>query len=224
MKNSSKVFLVLIFAMLFVACSSSIGTGVGNPPSTVGQAIAAIFSPESSEAVSKTLITFSHSGCVGTASSCLCEEVATGDAGRVEVDESLFADVGIYGSEANPITVPATDFCTLADGTPNAVGGADGLGLFAGFEIITDIVASCDNGDSVSMQIGSAGVTRNVDLSGTNYQSRIYGTFNLGFNGETYVLDCTLIVNSDQTIASASCSDVSGNSIEQSTSGSCQVQ
>ncbi len=223
MKNLFRVFLVFIFAMLSVACGSSIGTGVGNPPSTVGQAIAAIFSPESSEAISKALITFSHSGCVGTASSCLCEEVATGDAGRVEVDESLFADVGVYGSEANPVTVPATDFCTLADGTSNAAGGADGLGLFAGFEIITDIVASCDNGDSVSLQIGSVGVTRNIDLGGTDYQSRIYGTFNLGYNGVTYVLDCTLIVNSDQTIATASCSDANGNTVEQSTSGSCQV-
>lgn len=229
-------------AFLFLcSCESGIGTGVGNPPTStttgtkVAAAVTSLFSSGGSDAanvlksVKVRVAELEPTTCTGTGSSCLCDNILAGESQTPEgITNSPFGDPGTYGSSARQVTLASEDFCTEPDGTENPEAGPDGSGRYAVFEMIADVEAVCTGSSDAatfSMKIGSAGVTRNVDLADgeSTYQSQVYGTFLLAEgDGESIAYDCTIFIMDDSTAEFVDCSDANGNSVTQESEVTCE--
>lgn len=228
------LYIIVVLAIFTAACSSSLGTSVGNPPTNSGKAasaVAALFSESTSSSINaqiKKAIQNQTSDCEGTPASCMCSEVASGQGGPDQVSSSTYNTPGTYGSENYSVTLTEEDFCELPDGNQNDTAGVDGEGRFAGFELTADIDASCtDTNNTVSiltMKTGSSGVWRNTDETDTSpaFEPQIYAFFTFETEGATFELNCALFLDTNGLAIFSDCSDESGNTITQDSDVSCQ--
>jgi len=232
--NTGKLVIVMAALSSVVACgasqSSSTGTGASTSASTTSttaatsSAAAGLFSGGASSSISaipSSLVTqfveASEEAEESQGETCNTQGETPDD-----ITIAYYGDAGTYGADDDYIIVDEEDFCTDSDGVAHEGTGPDGNGLFATFEIQEQVTGDCEdeNGDSseIVMESGSAGIWRNTD---THYPE-IYATMILSMDGETVEVDCTIYLNEDETVDSASCTDENGYEVEQENEMSCE--
>ncbi|MCP5464841.1 MAG: hypothetical protein H7A33_07450 [Deltaproteobacteria bacterium] len=240
-------FLILtsaLLVLLLVNCGGSIGTGVSNPPTPTATTkaaalVASVFgNQENAQIVADFLIRMQtenqdpeddgqFSECAEDDPGCTCEIVAA-DTDPDNITSTFYTDPGTYGAIGSSMTVSEEDFCQLPNGTDNPGLGPDDNGRFAAFEIDADVPGQCSDGSETTtfaMQAGSSGIYRNrVDENGDPlYQPEIYGTFNFSQDGDSITVDCTIFLDINEVVVSASCTDEDGETIDQETDATCQI-
>lgn len=235
-----KSIIAAFFLVITSNCGTSeLGTGVSNPPSSTtvksaAAAVASVFSGMGSDEnviaalkiVAYTETDFDGQPCPDNDPACTCSQLDEG--GPSQVETVAFGDAGTYGSEDYSVSLAATDFCELSDGTENSGSGPDGLGKYATFEIIADVSMTCTGEDTaeIAMTSGSVGVFRNTVATDTTpaYQPQIYGAFIFDVDGTEVTVNCAMFLAEDETVLFADCSDENGEAIVQDSDASCQVQ
>ena len=196
------------------------GTETGNPQSTIGAAIGALFGSRNKSAlrVQPTLPTRLVQLLIQTAEAAsqnhtACDPVTDNPSG---VTTSNTITAGSYGISTNSITVTAANGC-------------DQGGEFASFTISSHTLACTDskgNSSSVTMTKSTGVFRENATLNAT----QIYGNFNLasGSSSSTRVACSFVITNPQQGHGtgqfSGSCEDSQGNPITQTTDTTCSDQ
>lgn len=182
------------------------------------------------KAAQKALDDYQGPDCGEDDPACTCTHTAQGDSDE-QILTTTSGDPGTYGAEGSALAVSENDFCTQPDGTANTGLGPDGLGRLATFEIAASVEGSCQNEDGSETTIAilpeSFGVWRNTneELTGVAYEPQVFGTFYfLIQNDNQYEVDCTFYLDSDETVAFASCTDENGDTVEQDEDSSCQFQ
>lgn len=139
--------------------------------------------------------------------------------GPQEITTPLSGTAGTYGDPSGTsLILTEDDFCQDADGTENTGSGPGELGLLASFTLSSEVEGTCTAADStettMTMESGS-GAWRNTEDS----FPEIYGTFII--NGTE--VDCTILMNEDQTVREGSCSNpTDGSAISMDTDVTCQ--
>lgn len=161
---------------------------------------------------------------------CTCADAAgeSEGSGRPEgIIMETFSATGFYGSTTYGVTLAATDFCALPDGTENTGLGTDGRGRFATFELTADVMGVCrDDAEDTdfAMGAGSTGVWRNTTATADepDYRPQIHGSFVFEFSGESLAVDCTIYLGESENILFADCTDENGENITQATDETCE--
>lgn len=244
--TSMKNIIVGIAILSVTACGSAAGTSTtatedSGDVTTAASAAAALFATSSASA-SVSALTIPRSALnryvqesldeenseqyeSGSSDTCLWVGQESEDMEEMIVTGS-YGLSGTYGSAGEPMTVSEDDFCTQPDGTENTGSGPDGLGLFATFELIDAVEGSCTSDDddvtTIEMQSGSTGIWRNTE--DPTYYPQVFGSFTYIINNDNEaVLDCTIYLNDDETVAFANCSDENGDVVvEEDGSANCE--
>ena len=186
----------------------SIFGGSSGVPSSVGAAIAAAFSGGQGGAQQKLPPSQNVNG--------VCDEFDPNSEaeGPEGIQTSNMVEAGTYGPTGFSVTLDGSEDCE-SDST-NALG-------FASFEIQEDIVATCDDGGTITLLPGSSGVYRQNTAAG--YNPEIYGTFGVrDSDGTVYQgVRCQLLLGENGQVLDANCEDASGNVIDTDTANvTCQ--
>lgn len=175
-------------------------------PNSVGAAIAALFSGPG--------VAAQQVPNANVQSVCLEFDANSDAEGPDGIDTSNTIEAGTYGPSGFSVTLDGTEDCQ--DDDTNAL-------AFASFEIMEEVVATCDDGATVSLMPGSTGVYRINDAEG--YNPEIYGTFKVKDNDGTVYegVRCQILLGENGEVLAANCEDADGNTIDtDSDSVSCQ--
>ena len=189
------------------------GGGTDVVPSNIGAAIAALFSGGEENSAPSVVPAGDVSPDVGA--TCRDFELS-GGGGPDGVNVSATVAAGTYGASTASVTLTAADDCESDNTSDDS---------YAAFEVVEDVVATCENGQTVTMLPGSAGVYRTNEAEG--HYPEIYGTFNLADgDGNTFEgVTCTIFLDDSENVLDATCEDADGDAIEIDTGGTtCQFQ
>lgn len=222
MRNFLLNTFVFIFVMVFVACGSSSGTSTTNDSGALGNtgaAVGAIFASGGNSSLSTEvslpvqLIDLFVKQALAQGSENTCDNVS---GGPTNVTSSAQGTSGTYGSSSDSQTVDAdTDFCQDSSGNSNTNTNHE---LFASFSVSSASV-TCDDG--VTMTMSGSGIWRNRPDLG--YYPQIYGTFTITENGTESEANCSIALDSDENVASASCTDSDGTAVTIDSTVSCSI-
>lgn len=207
-------FVLWVLAGAAMACgssSSSDSTTTSSSATNAGAAVAAIFGTGSSSNVTASLPLQVLDFFIKKARAQSGGDTCTGidEGGPANVDVSASGSAGTYGSTASSVTLTTDNFCKDADGTDNT-----GTGLYGAFTLTGSATATCTDSTTVEMTAGT-GVFRNT----STHFPEVYGTFTI--DGSAY--DCTMLLNEDQSVDSASCTDSEGAAVTLTSDVTCTI-
>lgn len=211
--TSIQKYVLVVLALLTVACSSSgSSTSSSTELASAGAMVAAAFSSSASSSLNQIVIR--RAGTEGGGDTNTCE---VGDGGPSNVTTALTGTAGTYGSASDSVTITDTSsqFCASTDGTVNE--NPSDL-LFATFTV-SEATVTCSDGSTATM--AGSGIWRNRDDLG--FFPQIYGTFTITTSDGSGEADCSIALNEDSTVNTASCSDSSGNSVSLNSDITCTI-
>ncbi|HPF40623.1 MAG TPA: hypothetical protein P5081_17945 [Phycisphaerae bacterium] len=193
---------------------STTDASASDVPSDIGAAIAAIFSGGQEGGAPLSVPAGAVSPDVG--STCRDFEDDSESNGPDGITVSAMITAGVYGASGASVTLTGDDDCESDNTSDDS---------FASFEIMENIVATCENGSTVTLLPGGTGVYRNNETEG--HFPEIYGTFNIA-DGDSNTFEgvvCTIFLDEDQNVVEATCEDSDGNEIDVDTGDTtCQFQ
>jgi len=223
----SKKMLVLATVSLLASCGSS-DSGSSDDTSdaaltNAGAVVGAVFSSSGEASISTPVAAFSkkfiqsiiHSAHADTADDETCQHLD----GPSNVDVDGQGESGTYGAVGNTITLDAdTDFCADSAGGDVTGDGTDGEGLFASF-VVSEAIVTCDDDSTATMS--GEGVFR--DDEALDQHPEIYGHFTITVGSESGEADCSIILDGDSNITSATCTNAAGDAVTMDSGVVCNI-